>query len=293
MNRKPKVLVAGATGYLGRYLVQALINQDYPFQALARNQQKLKQLGLADDQYHLAEVTNPRTLKDCCENIDVVISTIGITRQKDDLSFMDVDFQANLNLLEEAERARVKKFIYISAFNAPKYPHVRVLKAKEQFAKRLLRSQQLTPCVIRPNGFFSDMAEIFKMAQNGKIYLFGDGSLRLNPIHGKDLANYCLQAIVRQERELDIGGPEILSLNQIAALAFQAQGKRIKITYLPDWLRKISLFIAAKLPEKLTGSAEFFLNTMAEDMLAPTYGQHHLKTFYEQMSQLQHPPHQE
>ena len=56
-----------------------------------------------------AQVTQPETLKGICENIDVVISTVGITRQKDDLSYMDVDFQSNVNLIEEAEKGGVKK----------------------------------------------------------------------------------------------------------------------------------------------------------------------------------------
>ena len=51
-----------------------------------------------------AQVTQPETLKGICENIDVVISTVGITRQKDDLSYMDVDFQSNVNLIEEAKK---------------------------------------------------------------------------------------------------------------------------------------------------------------------------------------------
>ena len=63
-----------------------------------------------------AQVTQPETLKGICENIDVVISTVGITRQKDDLTYMDVDFQSNVNLIEEAKKGGVKKFIYISVF---------------------------------------------------------------------------------------------------------------------------------------------------------------------------------
>ena len=41
-------------------------------------------------------------LKGCRSGIDTVISTLGITRQKDGLTYLDVDYQANLNLLNEA-----------------------------------------------------------------------------------------------------------------------------------------------------------------------------------------------
>ncbi|WP_304144931.1 NAD(P)H-binding protein [Mesoflavibacter zeaxanthinifaciens] len=57
-----------------------------------------------------AEVTKPETLRDICEGIDTVISTVGITKQKDDLTYMDVDYQANINLLAEAKNIVGIKF---------------------------------------------------------------------------------------------------------------------------------------------------------------------------------------
>jgi uncharacterized protein YbjT (DUF2867 family) len=196
---------------------------------------------------------------------------------------MDVDFQANLNLLQEAERAGVRKFIYISALNAPAFATVRILKAKERFASMLLASTKLEPCVIRPNGFFSDIEEIYTMAKSGRVYLFGRGEVRVNPIHGDDLARFCLDAIDTAERELDVGGPEVLSVREIAELAFSAQNKLPAITYFPDVIRKIALFLASHLPEKFGGPAEFFLTTMAQDMIAPVYGK---QTLFDHFSRL-------
>ncbi len=58
-----------------------------------------------------AEITQPESITGCCKNIDVVISTVGITRQRDGLSYTDVDYQANVNLLKEALKAGVRKLI--------------------------------------------------------------------------------------------------------------------------------------------------------------------------------------
>lgn len=273
MNKSnSRILVAGATGYLGSHIVNELLKQEADFKALARSRSKLVKMGLVDRQIEIAQITDASTLKGCCNDIDVVISCVGITRQKDGLSFMDVDFQANLNLLEEAEKSGVKKFIYISAFNAPKYRRVRLLNAKERFSERLLASITLKPCVIRPNGYYSDLEEFYTMAKSGRAYVFGQGDVKLNPIHGEDLAQFCIDALEKDECEYDIGGPDVLSVNEIAELAFRAQDKTPKITFLPDWTRTISLFLAAKFPEKLTGSAEFFLTVMEKDMIAPIYG---------------------
>ncbi len=241
-------------------------------------------MGLSESQVIQAQVTNPEALRGVCDGIDVVISCLGITRQKDGIGYMDVDYQANLNLLEEAKRAGVKKFIYVSAFNAQHYSQVRLLNAKERFAQHLLNSETIEACVIRPNGFFSDITEVYHMAKAGKVYVFGDGSTRLNPIHGQDLAKFCLEAIGRAETELSVGGPDILSINEIANMAFLAQHKQERVIHLPDRLRRLLLAIAKRLPEKWGGPTEFFLTMLASDAIAPTYGGYRLESYFNQLA---------
>ncbi|MEZ9004755.1 SDR family oxidoreductase [Vibrio splendidus] len=281
---KSRILVAGATGYLGRHLIEALQACDADFKAQARSADKLKDLGLNDSQIQIAQVTDSDSLKGCCDGVDIVISCVGITRQKEGLSYMDVDYQANLNLLEEAERAGVKKFVYVSAFRANVIKSVRLLEAKERFACRLLVSEQLAPCVVRPNGFFADIEEFYNMAQSGRVYLFGSGDVRLNPIHGADLADFILASLPNAEKELDVGGPDVLSATQIAALAFQSQGKMTRITYIPDCVRKLALSVIRRLPENRVGPAEFFLSAMEGDAIAPCVGKHHLSDYFSQLS---------
>lgn len=284
MSTTQRILIVGATGYLGLNLIDQLLLQNRNFKAVARSKLKLLAKGVADDQIVEAQVTERQTLRGVCDEVDVVISCLGITRQRDGLTYESVDYQANLNVLEEAERSGVSKFVYISAFNAQHYPNVRLLRAKEQFAQRLLASEQLTPYVIRPNGFFSDLEEIYEMASKGKVYLFGKGDVRVNPIHGEDLANYCLDVIDNQRgnkaREFDVGGPEVLSTEQMAKLAFQALGKQDRITMLPEFIRKFALYLSKKLPEKWGGPIEFFLTMMEQDAIAPCYGSKTLAQHY-------------
>lgn len=128
-----KVLVVGATGYLGLHIIKQLQKRRLDFVALARNRQKLLVNGVNEAQIIEAQVTSQQQLEGVCNSVDVVISCLGITRQQDGLKYMDIDYQANLNVLLEAEKAGVEKFIYISALNAAKYSNVRMLKAKERF----------------------------------------------------------------------------------------------------------------------------------------------------------------
>jgi len=73
------------------------------------------------DEVFVGEVTKPETLQGLCDNIDIVFSSIGITRQKDKLTYQDVDYQGNQNILDIALAKSVKKFIYVSVFNAHMY----------------------------------------------------------------------------------------------------------------------------------------------------------------------------
>ena len=173
MNTK-KVLVAGATGYLGRYVLKELKKQGYWVRALARSSDKLEKLGKYFDEEFIGEVTVPESIKDACDDIDVVFSSIGITKQKDKLTFKDVDYQGNKNLLNVAKKADIKKFIYVSVFNGPNLLHLDIVRAHEDFAADL-KASGLDYAIIRPTGYFSDMGEFLKMAEKGRVWLIGKG----------------------------------------------------------------------------------------------------------------------
>ncbi|WP_212747840.1 NAD(P)H-binding protein [Pseudoalteromonas sp. S558] len=194
---------------------------------------------------------------------------------------MDVDFQANLNLLIEAKRSGVKKFIYVSALHGDKLKQLKIFEAKEKFVKELSESG-LDYCIVRPTGFFSDMAEFYKMADNGRIYLFGKGGYQSNPIHGDDLAKVCIDAISSVEKEILVGGPEIFTQIELAEVAFEAVGKPVKITFIPNWIR-ICLLTLCKLflNAKRYGPIEFFLNVLVLDMKAPKFGVQTLSRYFQ------------
>ncbi|MBL1213350.1 MAG: SDR family oxidoreductase [Ignavibacteriae bacterium] len=280
-----KVLLAGATGYLGKFILDELQKRDYSTVALTRN----RQIDNFDDQSGIeikyADVTKPETLSGICKGVDYVISTVGITKQKDGLTYMDVDYQANLNLLNEAINNGVSKFIYVSVLNGEKLRHLKICEAKEKFVDDF-KNSGIDYSIIRPNGFFSDMSEFHTMASKGKIYLFGDGEYKVNPIHGEDLAEICVKAIEQNKTEIEVGGPEILTHNQIAETAFAAVGKPVKISHIPNSLRKIILsLIRTFTSSKTYGPIEFFMTVMAMDMVASKNGKHSLKEYFAELTE--------
>ena len=275
-----KVLIAGATGYLGQYIIKEFKKQGFWIRALARNADKLKGLSDYIDEEFIGEVTNPDSLRGVCKDIDIVFSSIGITKQKDNLTYMDVDYQGNKNLLEEAEKEGVSKFIYISVFNAEKMGNLKVIRAKLRFTDELKESG-LNYLVVYPNGFFADMLEYLQMAKKGRGYVFGSGEYKINPIHGEDLAEVCVNAADGEEKEINVGGPDILSHNEILTIAFESLAKTAKITKIPIWIRNCLLAILRTFTSvKTYGPIEFFMTVLAVDMVAPTYGKHHLKEYF-------------
>ncbi|MCT4629076.1 SDR family oxidoreductase [Winogradskyella sp.] len=278
------VLLAGATGYLGGYLLKVLIEKENQVVAIARKSNQLENSNENYLEIKLAEVTKPETLRDICKGINTVISTVGITRQKDGLTYMDVDFKANMNLLKEAKKSGVKHFVYVSAINGDKYRNLKIFEAKEKFVDAL-KSSGLNYTIVRPNGFFSDMKDFLEMAKSGRVYLFGSGNQKFNPIHGEDLARAIVDTLSDYNKEVTIGGPDILSLNDISKLALMSLDKPIKILHLPDCLRRLTIWSLRTFTSvKTYGSIEFFLTLTAEDNIAPTYGNHKLKDYFREQA---------
>ncbi len=275
-----RIALIGGTGYLGRYVAQQLETEGYSVSYLARSAEKLYDIGVTKKQINLVDVTNANTLVGTLKDVDCVISCLGITRQKDGFSYMDIDYQANLNVLNEAKRSGVKKFIYVSVFRGAEFQHVSLCRAKEKFVTSVINSG-LDYSIVRPNGFFSDLRDFYDMAKSGRIFLFGSGQNKLNPIHGADLANVIVDSIQKSNLEINIGGPDVFTHNQIAQLAINTQPHNSKLTHIPDTVRRAALTFGKYLmPSTTFGPVEFFLTMLGEDMVAPTYGEHRLADFY-------------
>ena len=275
-----KVLVAGATGYLGRFVVKACKDRGFWVRALGRNSAKLDSIKEYADELFIGEVTDPTSLDGLCDGIDVVFSSVGITRQKDGLTYKDVDYQGNRNLLTSAEASSVSKFVYVHVLNAEKLRHVDAIQAKQAFVDDLKRST-VDYTVVCPTGFYSDMEDFFAMARSGRVYLFGDGSNRINPIDGADLAEVCADALESPTQRINVGGPEVFTYREIAELAFDILGKPRKITCIPKKLVAAAVRGLRWLtPIKTYGPVQFLATVMTMDVVGETHGERRLANHF-------------
>jgi len=252
-------------------VVEELSRHGYRVRALARNPSKLDDLKHAIDEIFVGEVTDPETLHGVCEGMDCVFSSLGITRQNDKVSYLDVDYQGNKNILDLAVQSKVKKFIFISILNPQLTNHLEIVAAREMIVEEIKKSG-IDYTIMRPTGFFSDISEYFKMAESGRVYLFGKGENQINPIHGKDLAEACVKAIQQEDKEIRIGGPEVFTHESIANLAFSVLKKPSKITRIPHWMISFLVKMIRPFSKKKYTSINFMNIVMTSNMVGPAHG---------------------
>lgn len=277
-----KVLVAGSTGYLGRHIVRELKDHGHEVRALARDAARLEPVRDAVDEVFTADATDPSALTGSCDGVDAVISSIGLVGKAGRQTVWDVDYGANRNLLSEAEHAGVDKFVYTSVVRAPALDRLPLVRAKRAFEQDL-RSTGMAYTILLPNGYFSDFDAYLAMARKGRVYLFGNGGFRINPIAGADVAAAAVTALTTDAAELELGGPDILTHEQIAHEAFRALGTTPRITHIPAGLLTASLAVMRRLtPLRVHGVVEFPLTVLTHDVISPTTGTRRLADYYRQ-----------
>ncbi|WP_315584401.1 hypothetical protein [Actinomyces viscosus] len=143
-----------------------------------------------------------------------------------------------------------------------------------------LTAAAISSQVINPPAYFSDMMEVLAMARRGLVTLFRP-QVRINPIHGADLAAYVVDRMEEgRPGAWDIGGPDVLTWRELACLAFDAVGKRPRILTVPTWVLPPALRLTALFSPRLADTARFTTWNMLRDCVAPTTGAHHLADFY-------------
>jgi uncharacterized protein YbjT (DUF2867 family) len=288
IETQKRILVAGATGQLGRHLLRELRERSYSTRALVRDKEGAR--GLAADELYTGDVTKPDTLRGACEGMEVVFSTVGASlstkKLKDKRSYREIDYAGNKNLLDAARAEGVRRFVYISVFNGNLPRHLEYTRTHEDFVRELKQSG-MDYTVVRPTGFFSAFAEILEMARRGPVPHIGAESARVNPIHEADLARYTVHAMESSLWEVAVGGSEVLTRRQIAEMAFDALGKRPSVVKVPAGVFKAMLPLIKLYDRRLHALFEFFVAVSQTDMIAPAYGTRRLEDFFRELARTQ------
>jgi uncharacterized protein YbjT (DUF2867 family) len=268
------VLVAGASGALGSHVVAALRARGNRVRVLTRDRSRATRLG-GDVEVVQGDALDANALKGACDGVSAVISSLGASvlpfPDRGWATFSRVDTPANVNLVREAERAGVDRFVYVSVFGADRMRGLDYIDAHERVVDAL-RESGLSSVIVRPTGFFSAFDSFVDMARRGNVYGFGSGSAQSNPIADVDLAIVCVDALDGAPGEREVGGPEVLTRKRICELAFEAVGRTGRIRGMPLVVARAMSWLARPFLPRVAHLMAFFAAIAERDLVAPVAG---------------------
>ena len=267
-----KTVLAGAFGNLGIEILKALINEGHEVVAADLKEGNYPSLA-GKYTFKAIDATNPETLKGLCDGADMIISTVGLTGASTRFTAYDIDYMGNVNLLNEAKAAGVKKFNYISVISCdePGADKVPMLHAKYLFEEDL-KASGLEYIIHRPTGYFYDIAKVFKpYVDKGEMQLLkGFGGVKANVVDCPDFAKFIVDTMNESNVTYSVGGKETYTYEEMAAMCFDAAKKPLKIKWAPIWL----FGILANLPKiKKAGKHDIILFskwTLSHDLVGDT-----------------------
>lgn len=241
-----RVVIVGATGYIGKFVVKESIRRGYETVAVLRPGSAPKDDFFNGATIVYADVTSPESLREA--NIfgaktDAIVSCLA-SRSGVKADAFKIDYEATLNSLNAAREAKVEHFVLLSAYCVQK-PLLQFQLAKLKFEEALTSAGDIRYSIVRPTAFFKSVSGQLELLQQGwPFVMFGDGEIsKCNPIAESDLAIYmlnCLDEKDKWNKILNLGGPdEGMSMKKQSEMIFDIVGK--KPAY---WAAPISLFDA-------------------------------------------------
>lgn len=232
---KKKVLVAGATGYIGKAVVAELLDKGYFVYAIVRKEKRLEYSDQSNLKVLSLEAGENSDWTKQLPRIDIIISCLA-SRSGCERDANFVDYSLNSDLLHFALKIKLQHFILLSAICIQK-PKLAFQRAKLRFNSELVASG-LRYSIVLPTAFFKSLSGQVNRIKNGKSFLvFGNGKRTSSlPISEIDLAKYIVNCIESEEswnKSLPVGGPgpAVTPLDQ-AKMLFEIFDKPKKIKHV-------------------------------------------------------------
>jgi uncharacterized protein YbjT (DUF2867 family) len=238
-----RVTVFGGTGFVGSYLIDALLEHGHHPVLLVRpgSEHKVNQR----DRCTLlgGDIADPAAVRSAIDGADAVIYNIGILREfpARGVTYEALHFEGARRAMDAAEQAGVRRFLLMSA-NGVKADGTGYQRSK-YMAEQYLAITGLDWTIFRPSVLFGDPRGRMEFAS--QLYrdivrppfpapLFFDGILplqagmfRLSPVHVKDVAAVFVKALDMPEtagRIIALGGPDALTWKEILQTIARAAG---------------------------------------------------------------------
>jgi NADH dehydrogenase len=246
------ILVTGASGYVGSHIVRRLHGAGKPVRAMihdrrrAENEGRLRGLPIELVQ---GDVTRPETLRPAMQEVSAIVHTVAIAIEKRDRTYESVNHQGTVHVVDAARAAGVSRFINLSQLGAdPSLPY-RLLESKGK-AQAYVAESGLDWTAFRPSviwGPEDEFANTFaRLVPLSPIFfpIIGSGEARFEPVWVEDVVSCIAKALDDPKtigQEYEIGGPEVLTLEDIERRTLNAIGAQRIFMRVPLPLIRIAV----------------------------------------------------
>lgn len=271
------VLAVGGDGFLGRYLCRELVAREHDVTVLSRSPDREV---LPDEVETVSgDVTDYDSIEDAFEGRDAAVNFVALSPlfkpSGGEEMHETVHLGGTRNCVRAAEERGVDRFVQMGALGADPEGATHYIRAKGK-AEDVVRSSDLEWVVMQPSIVFGDGGEFIpftrKLTTPYVTGLPGGGKTRFQPIYVEEFAPMLADAVERDEHvgnTYEIGGPEVLTLAEVAKLAHRARGKPLVVLPVPMALAGVGLTLAGAIPGFPMGPDQYrslkFDNSVADN----------------------------
>jgi NADH dehydrogenase len=250
-----KVFLTGSTGYVGNYVLRALIDHDYKVKCLVREGTERK-IRIKDDYeiFH-GDILVYDSLLTGMKGCDIVINLVGIIREfpRKGITFTNLHYIATKNCVDAASKAGIKRFIQMSALGARENARSMYHKTK-YMGEEYVRKSGLTCTIFRPSLIFGkEDISINLFARNIKklpiFPVFGNGRYKTQPLSVENVAEGFAKAIEFKEafnKIFQIAGPTKYEFNDLLDAIGKILGKRVWKLHIPLFVIKPLIWLIGR-----------------------------------------------
>jgi uncharacterized protein YbjT (DUF2867 family) len=247
------LLLTGGTGFVGGHLLRRLRVDGRDVRCLVRDSGRAAGL---DCELAEGDVTDPASLRRAVDGCDTVIHLVAI-RQGRPEEFERVMTQATRDLVSAAEDAGVKRFVLMSALGTSEASKdlVPYYGAKWEM-ERAVQGSGLRHVIFRPSfvfardgGILPTFRRIARLAPVTPIP--GAGRQRIQPIWIDDVAEYFARSLdldAATDRTFELGGPDVVSWNELWERLKRALGVRRPSLHVPMPVMRAQAVLVERLP---------------------------------------------
>ena len=251
-----KILVTGATGFIGPKVVHALRARDRDVRALVRRPERATQLAGWGVELAKGDLTDPTSLRAALQGCTHVVHLVAIITGRP-ADFERVMTQGTKDLVAAAKEAGVERFVLMSALGTSEtsketVPYYAAKWAEEQ----AVVSAGLEYTIFRPSFVFGRdggaLPTFMKQVRYSPVVtVIGPGLQRSQPIWVDDVAQICAQGVDHPQaanRMFELGGPDTVNWNELYLTIARVLGKRRRLLHVPFGLARTGAQLTEWLP---------------------------------------------